>query len=258
MLAKLLKHEFIATGRIMGALYAAYLVLAAYILGSYAIHRDTATTGQMIGVVLLVFVSMCSFILTVVVMVSNFQKSLYGDQGYLSFTLPVKGSSLLFSKILTSIVWFTLAFACFLGSMAIFYMVIKEDLIGAENYQTIETLLPILLDGKSISEIITTCIISLVSFFIEFAALTLGIYFSISLANTRFFQKRYSVWTVVFMFAIFGIMSKLSTLISDNLDLYVTISSISFNIVNVLVYLVFGVVFYFVTFWLMNKKINIR
>lgn len=258
MLIKLLKNEFIATGRIMGAVYAAYIVLAAYILGSYYVHRETATTAQMIGVILLVVISMCSFILTVVVMISNFQKSLYGDQGYLSFTLPVKGSSLLFSKILTSIIWFAIAFACLMGSMVIFYTVIKEDLIGAENYQTVETLLPILLNGKSVSEIITTGIIYLVSFFIEFAALTLGIYFSISLANTRFFQKHYSIWTVIFMFAIFGVMSKLSTLVSDNVDLYVTISSISFNIMDVLVFLVFGVAFYFATFWLMNKKINIR
>ena len=104
MLGKLLKNEFIATGRIMGALYAVVAVIMAYVLGSYYIAKDTASTGQMLGIMVLLLISSCSFILTAVVMIMNFQKSLYGDQGYLSFTLPVKGSTLLISKIITSTV----------------------------------------------------------------------------------------------------------------------------------------------------------
>ena len=101
MLGKLLKNEFIATGRIMGALYAFVAVIMVYVLGSYYIAKDTASTGQMLGIMVLLLISSCSFILTAVVMITNFQKSLYGDQGYLSFTLPVKGSTLLISKIIT-------------------------------------------------------------------------------------------------------------------------------------------------------------
>mgnify|MGYP000417074107 CR=1 FL=1 len=77
MLGKLLKHEFIATGRIMGALYAVVALIMAYVLGSYYINKDTASTGQMLGITVLLLISSCSFILTAVVMIVNFQRSLY-------------------------------------------------------------------------------------------------------------------------------------------------------------------------------------
>ena len=80
MLGKLLKNEFIATGRIMGALYAVVAVIIAYVLGSYYITKDTATTGQMLGILVLLIISSCSFILTAVVMITNFQKTLYGNK----------------------------------------------------------------------------------------------------------------------------------------------------------------------------------
>ena len=97
MLSKLLKHELISTGRIMGVLYAVVGVLMAYIVGSYYIGKgsEAATTGQMLGMMVLLIVSSCSFFLTVIVMISNFQRTLYGDQGYLTFTLPVKSTALL-------------------------------------------------------------------------------------------------------------------------------------------------------------------
>ena len=80
MLGKLLKNEFIATGRIMGALYAVVAVIMAYVLGSYYITKDTASTGQMLGIMVLLLISSCSFILTAVVMIMNFQKSLYASR----------------------------------------------------------------------------------------------------------------------------------------------------------------------------------
>ena len=57
MLGKLLKNEFIATGRIMGALYAVVAVIMAYVLGSYYITKDNASTGQMLGIMVLLLIS---------------------------------------------------------------------------------------------------------------------------------------------------------------------------------------------------------
>ena len=186
MLGKLLKNEFIATGRIMGALYAVVAVIMTYVLGSYYIAKDTATTGQMLGITVLLLISSCSFILTIVVMITNFQKSLYGDQGYLSFTLPVKGSTLLISKIITSTVWFVAAFVCLMGTVAISYFVVKEDVLGEDTFSTLETLLPMFLEGKSVATIVTSIVISMISYFLRFAVITIEMYFAISLANTRY------------------------------------------------------------------------
>ena len=274
MLGKLLKHEFIATGRIMGALYAVVAVIMAYVLGSYYISKDTATTGQMLGIPVLLLISSCSFILTAVVMIVNFQRSLYGEQGYLSFTLPVKGSTLLFSKILASTVWFVAAFLCLMGSAAITYFVVKEDVIGDETFSTIESLLPMFLQGKSISTIVTSIVISMISYFLRFAVITLEMYFAISLANTRHFQKRYLLWTIIFTIVILFAVEKISGVISDNITFGLSIvgneisvitnyddlaSGASFtDLVSIITYLIFGVGLYYATFYVMNKKVNIR
>ncbi len=274
MLGKLLKHEFIATGRIMGALYAVVAVIMAYVLGSYYISKDTATTGQMLGITVLLLISSCSFILTAVVMIVNFQRSLYGEQGYLSFTLPVKGSTLLFSKILASTVWFVAAFLCLMGSAAITYFVVKEDVIGDETFSTIESLLPMFLQGKSVSTIVTSIVISMISYFLRFAVITLEMYFAISLANTRHFQKRYLLWTIIFTIVILFAVEKISGVISDNITFGLSIvgneisvitnyddlaSGASFtDLVSIITYLIFGVGLYYATFYVMNKKVNIR
>lgn len=274
MLGKLLKHEFIATGRIMGALYAVVAVIMAYVLGSYYISKDTATTGQMLGITVLLLISSCSFILTAVVMIVNFQRSLYGEQGYLSFTLPVKGSALLFSKIIASTVWFVAAFLCLMGSAAITYFVVKEDVIGDETFSTIESLLPMFLQGKSISTIVTSIVISMISYFLRFAVITLEMYFAISLANTRHFQKRYLLWTIIFTIVILFAVEKISGVISDNITFGLSIvgnelsvitnyddlaTGASFtDLVSIITYLIFGVGLYYATFYVMNKKVNIR
>lgn len=274
MLGKLLKNEFIATGRIMGALYAVVAVIMAYVLGSYYIAKDTATTGQMLGITVLLLISSCSFILTIVVMITNFQKSLYGDQGYLSFTLPVKGSMLLISKIITSTVWFVAAFVCLMGTVAISYFVVKEDVLGEDTFSTLETLLPMFLEGKSVATIVTSIVISMVSYFLRFAVITIEMYFAISLANTRHFQKKYLLWTIVFTIAIFFVVDRISGFIADNvvfgisivgnkLSLITNYDSLAAgagftDLVSVITYLIFGIGLYYATFYVMNKKVNIR
>lgn len=274
MLGKLLKNEFIATGRIMGALYAVVAVIMAYVLGSYYIAKDTATTGQMLGIMVLLLISSCSFILTAVVMITNFQKSLYGDQGYLSFTLPVKGSTLLISKIITSTVWFIAAFACLMGTAAITFFVVKEDVIGEETFSTLESLLPMFLEGKSVSTIVTSIVISMISYFLRFAVITIEMYFAISLANTRHFQKKYLLWTIIFTIAVLFIVERVSGIISDNIVFGISTVGNSLSIVtdydqlaagasftdlvSVITYILFGVGLYYATFYVMNKKVNIR
>lgn len=274
MLNKLLKHEFIATGRIMGAVYAVVALIMAYVLGSYYINKDTATTGQMLGITVLLVISACSFFLTAIVMIMNFQKSLYGDQGYLSFTLPVKGSTLLISKIFASTVWFVAAFVCLMGTAVVTFVVLKEDILGDETYSLVETILPMFLNGKSVATVITTAVVYMVAYFIQFAVVTLEMYFAITLANTRHFQKKYTLWTIVFTIGVFYVVEKISSIFSDNLSMGLSVTGNSFkfvfgeatavagstfiNLIDPIIYLVFGVVLYYATFYLMNKKINIK
>ncbi|MEE0444215.1 MAG: hypothetical protein UDC79_08460, partial [Acutalibacteraceae bacterium] len=142
------------------------------------------------------------------------------------------------------------------------------------TYSTIESLLPMFLQGKSVSTIITSIVISMVSYFLRFAVITLEMYFAISLANTRHFQKKYLLWTIVFTIVILFAVERISGIISDNIvfgiatvgnDLSIITSydqlasGASFtDLVSVIAYLIFGVGLYYATFYVMNKKVNIR
>ncbi|MBP9988522.1 MAG: hypothetical protein KBT46_03400 [Ruminococcus sp.] len=273
MLGKLLKNEFIATGRIMGAVYAVVAILMAYILGSYYISKGDSTGAQALGIMVLILISSCNIFFTAVIMIFNFQKSLYSDQGYLSFTLPVKGQTLLASKVITSVVWFVAAIICFIGTAALTFYTIKEDVIGEETYGMMESLLPMFLNGKSIATIITALFIKILTYFISMAMITVELYFSISIANTRKFQKHHTIWTIVFILVITGIVSKISEVVSDKItfglsvvdkgfELVTSISQFAagssyVDLVTPIVSIVFGAAFFYGTFYLMNKKVNI-
>ena len=99
-------------------------------------------------------------------------------------------------------------------------------------------------------------------------------YFAISLANTRHFQKRYLLWTIIFTIVILFAVEKISGVISDNITFGLSIvgnelsvitnyddlaSGASFtDLVSIITYLIFGIGLYYATFYVMNKKVNIR
>lgn len=273
MLSKLLKHEFIATGRIMGAVYAVVVLAMGYVVGSYYINHDEVTIGRAIGMMVLIVASLCIFFLTAVIMVMNFQKTLYGDQGYLSFTLPVKSVSLLTSKVITSVVWFLAAFACVFGTLAIMFIVFKDDIAG-DSYDMLESLLAMFTGGKTVSTIIAYVVIQMISIFIKFAMLTVEVYFAITLANTRHFQKHHLLWTIVFSIGIIFIVQKLSEIISDAVTFCVAFSdgaislitntldapadAIPVDLMSIIISFAFGAAFFYGTFYVMSKKVNIR
>lgn len=274
MLGKLLKNEFIATGRIMGAVYAVVAILCAYILGSYYIGNkgDEASAAQALSVMVLLLISGLNIFFTAVVMVVNFQKSLYSDQGYLSFTLPVKGSSLLASKVIVSVVWFVVSLLCFIGSGAISIYTVKEDVLG-ESYDTIQSLLPMFLNGKSIATIVTVVVVKILVYFLSMAMITVMLYFAISLANTRKFQRRHTLWAIIFIIVTVGIANAVSEFIADHivfgfavvgkgLQIVTDFSQLGFgasyvDLTTPIMSLIFGAAFFYGTFYLMNKKVNI-
>ena len=161
-----------------------------------------------------------------------------------------------------------------MGTAAISFFVIKEDVIGEDTFATIESLLPIFLEGKSISTVLTTVVLMMVGYFLRFAVITIAMYFAISLANTRHFQKHYLLWTIVFTVAILFAVANISEIISGRIVFGLSIvgnklsvitsfaeagiGSSYIDLVSIIVYLLFGVGLYYATFYVMNKKVNIR
>ncbi|NLY53446.1 MAG: hypothetical protein GX060_02295 [Firmicutes bacterium] len=65
-------------------------------------------------------------VLCITLVIRHFQRNLYGDEGYLMFTLPVGTNQLLLSKVITTLIWFNLM----LCSAIVFVFLLLRDQFG--------------------------------------------------------------------------------------------------------------------------------
>lgn len=111
MLRKLMKYEFKATGRIMLPLYAALLgfaIINKLFIGTNLDEINMNFLGGVPAVITMMAygVTMVAvFVGTLFITVQRFYKNLFGDEGYLMNTIPVKSSQNIVNKLIVSIIW---------------------------------------------------------------------------------------------------------------------------------------------------------
>lgn len=104
MLTKLLKYEFKACARMLLPMYGALIILS--LINGLNMRLDTGYNfifGLSITLTsaLCFAIAICSFLL----IIQRFWRNLLKDEGYLMFTLPVKTSHLIWSKLISGIFW---------------------------------------------------------------------------------------------------------------------------------------------------------
>ncbi len=121
MLKKLLKYEFIATGRIFLPLYGALIVVA--FLQKIFFDLNFGDIGSvslsiLVGAIPVLFSALIVAVIvaTFIMMIMRFYKNLLSNEGYLMFTLPVSVSKLIWSKLIVIFVWVILS--CIVGILA--------------------------------------------------------------------------------------------------------------------------------------------
>ena len=114
MVGKLIKHEFRATARFMLLVYA--VLAAAAVLANLSIRfmdtTNNAFLNLLFGFTIFLFVAgiVAAVVITAVVMIVRFYRSLLKEQGYLMHTLPVTVHGHIWSKLIVSLVWFAATF----------------------------------------------------------------------------------------------------------------------------------------------------
>lgn len=110
MLGKLMKYEIKSCGRIFFPFYIVALLFS--ILGTIFINFDNYEHDFSIVYIVGLFTAFALFVaaivLTIILIVQRFNKSLLEDEGYLMFTLPVSKKTLVMSKFLTALLFITL------------------------------------------------------------------------------------------------------------------------------------------------------
>ena len=214
MLGKLLKYEFKATMRIFMPMYIALMAVA---MVNRIFQIGDIEMGFGISTAILVALFTTLGIITIVMIVQRFNRNLLGDEGYLMFTLPVKSESLIFSKIIISIVWTILSgiVACItafilVGTIEEFIEVISNlDIIWAEISM-------ITIDGEVISPIMVMGSIGLMSI-LTYVLFILQIYLSLAVAQLPKLSKHRRIVAFIAFIVINIVMSIFTGEIGSNI-----------------------------------------
>lgn len=207
MLRKLLKHEYIATARVMLPIYVAVLVLALAMRltgGVWNAGGFSYSGADRIGAVITVLVItgffvgiVAAFVASFVQTISRFRSNLLGDEGYVMFTLPVSTHQLVWAKLIVSVTWFI---GAVLLSILAFIIVAADGttLVGFQAF-FLEMSIGTHIDtfGPHAVLFAVECVFALL---IGCANVCLAFYAPLAIGHS--FAKRKMLLSVVFFFAI--------------------------------------------------------
>ncbi len=116
MLGKLFKYDMKALGRVFLPLYAALIIVS-------AVNRGLMLTGLTVPIIIgnsvfgMLMGGVC--VATLILTIYRFRKNLLGNEGYLSFTLPVSADKLILSKMFSAAIWSVASFIAVIASIII-------------------------------------------------------------------------------------------------------------------------------------------
>ncbi len=187
----LLKNDFLASARVIPLFYIIEAVcLIAFMYGRHFNNDKVLAIGFATSFLVAFVLVLISFFFVIF----DYQKSLFGQQGYLSFTLPVNSRQLLGSKVIVYGAWLLLSY---LNAFGVMYFL--SEYVNNMYGQELETagFFLELLNLPSKTMIIVYFIYFVVMIFALFLSFLMAVYFSIALSHIRVFQKANIVWSVI-------------------------------------------------------------
>ena len=275
MLRKLMKYEFKATARWFFPLYIAIVLFALIsrtLISTQSVENDIIknlrgilTTISILAYALL-FVG--TMVISLVVVVQRFYKSLLGDEGYLMFTLPVKTWQHTTSKLLIAMLWNVLSALIGFCSIILFIpsgemsKMINElsEIMGVFNASFF------ILGGLILLINIARTIIEI------YAAISLGHIFNKHriILSFAFYIGINTISQVVYMLILPFVSSPFVKVISEDISFGVSIEHNSFSFANMVpqlmtlsvIILVISIIlsagYYIATNYLLKTKLNLE
>ncbi len=124
MLGKLLKNEIKSYGFSMGITFLAALVITLLmkVMCMLPYHSDFKMFVQTITSSLFYYVSMAVVFAAQILVVVRFYTTMVGDRGYLTWTLPAKSSTILWSKLIGGGLWYFLSVIVVMLCLVLFFV----------------------------------------------------------------------------------------------------------------------------------------
>ena len=162
MILKLFKYDFMNIGKKLIPFYIAALVIGIinrFLLLTSDISRLEREENflAMFGSPLLYFayfaVVFGIFCMTVFVIITRYSSSIYGNEGYLTNTLPLKPSQIILAKLINFLIWIFISYFVIFVSLFIlfpFEFFIRNIIKDPEFYQDLNTMVKEFFSSKYI------------------------------------------------------------------------------------------------------------
>ncbi len=267
MLKKVIKHEMIATWRIFLPIYIGLVILTAISCGfSFIANRvdtDVVTAILGMGTVLLILALMFVLLSPYIVLAVRFYKTTATREAYLTFTLPTNVNTLLFAKFLVGFIWLTITFI-------LWYLSFGLIVCGFTGEEFVAAFIKEVFASQDVSMIL----LQLATLVIGLASSVLMIFASISLS--QLVRDHRVLASIAFYFGLYTVQQIISTIIlipvmigevgTSLMEESVSVASIEPSIDTTLmgtyilalvVSAIFGVACYFISKYLLSKKLNL-
>lgn len=266
MLGKVIKNEFKDTGKMLLPLN--LILIGVTILGMIVLRMDIyQNTTMIIATMCMGFLYIVGLLAIVVInfvyLAMRFYKSMYGAEGYLTHTLPVSGFTILNSKLLVAVLWTTLSMTLIVISVfSLVFSVVQGAVPGVDMHEVFRGFE----EAMEYSRwqllgmwILYSLISGLCSMLMIFAALSIG----------QLFNK-YKVGAAIVTYVIFYIINQIISLLvmigigsRAETTLVMTEETAKLSVVlpnmlpNIIQALALAVIYYIITAFICNKKLNL-
>lgn len=283
---KLLKNDFLASARVISLFYIALALLFALFGICIAVAKidslsveamDKLSTVHTASIAISMLVSFLLIFVTFFFVVYDFFKSLFGQQGYLSFTLPVSSNQLLGSKVIVYGGWLVISYAVFMFTVYFMGTYTIDNVIGQEKISVVESLMMMLGDFPSITQLVAYAVYVTVLFFVAIFSFVFIVYFAVSIAHVRIFQKFSLIASVPIFFVLAILFVVLADKMSDIVNIFMLFNddhTISVSILRegmqiksqymmmpitpIISFIILDVGMFFATSYVMHKKVNLK
>lgn len=274
MFGKLLKYDFSISFK---AVSVSYIALAAILFMEIsAIGLDVTWLGVVLGVSSVIFGWIVIF-MTFVSLAKLFNDTMYGTQGYLSFTLPVDTSTLFLSKVVVATTW-TIVSSIFLVIVFVINFVLIRDnalQLGEGSFMQIIEETGFLEMFPSVSVMIQYAITTAFLIICSISSFWSFVFFSITVANTQKLQAHPKLYGFGVFFALVVVVNSLSAKLTDALPIGIELAQEKMSIVfysmnrsseaiftvgigGTIFNVIVAVGLVFATMWFIENKVDIK
>ena len=198
------------------------------------LYEMDADNLSIIGIVLFVIFSIPFAVVTIVTIAQRFGKNLFGNEGYLMFTLPVKTYKLVLSKILCAVFWCVCSVVVY--ALAWLLLLLLSSVTAGLSLQMLFAEIRDYINfasGMNAAQSINLMIIILIVCFVEIVSLIQLLYFVRTVMNVGFIQKFKGLSGVATFFIVSTITSLVIRTSKEFMPLSVTITQAGMKFSNV-------------------------